>query len=845
MKRIIPMILLPIMSCSIAGAQSYVDQQGVLRWRSDHSEIHGFGVNYSTPFAHAFRMAQRLGVSHEEAIKQDLYHFARLDLDLYRVHVWDTEISDTLGNLLQNEHLRLFDFAVSEMKKRGMKFVVTPIAFWGNGWPEPDYPTPGFSHRYGKEACLVEPACIRAQHNYLSQFLEHVNPYTGIAYKDEPYIIAFEVSNEPHHQETVEEVTGFINGMVDAMRSTGTTTPIFYNMSHSIHLYRAYLEANVQGGTFQWYPAGLVANRQINGNFLPHVNEYFIPFGNDPDFQQKAKLVYEFDAADVEGNYMYPAMARSFRQAGMQLAAHFDYDAMFLAPYNTNYGTHYMSLPYAPQKAISLKVASAVFREMPRYSDPGPYPGNNIFGNFRIDYSSDLVELVSDQRFFYSNNTRSVPARLDELREVTGYGNSPLVKYDGKGAYFLDRLQEGVWRLEVMPDAHWLSDPYGRVSPRRQVAAVHHTERAMQLELPGLGENFLISPINAGNNFQPQVSRNRFMVMPGVYILQARGNPETIKPGSIYRNIRLDEFVAPASNLQQTLVKNLTPLEFSAGTEAKVLFEVISPQRPGDVRVVLYSEQGGSQFVASYLGKDIYEAVIPAEYTLHGIVSYFILLDLDEGLMTFPAGDYGRPFDWDFYLREPYRMHFVEPPQPVVIWQALEDHERSMIPWERDINLRPLAGENNAVLFYDLEQVPFSQDGPDSTHVHTFKFSFRDKVSGRRQDLAKKEHLVVRGRSLDRPVILHISLIDNGGNVFTWPLTLESGQDHYQLPLADHRPGRFAMVPRPYPEFKPWFAGIENHRPLHPEDLETLQVTLPDQEAGSGLRFFLEKISLE
>jgi hypothetical protein len=72
-------------------------------------------------------------------------------MDLYRVHVWDTEISDTLGNLIANDHIKLFDFAVNEMKQRGMKFVITPIAFWGNGWPEKDDDlTPGFSHKYGK-----------------------------------------------------------------------------------------------------------------------------------------------------------------------------------------------------------------------------------------------------------------------------------------------------------------------------------------------------------------------------------------------------------------------------------------------------------------------------------------------------------------------------------------------------------------------------------------------------------------------------------------------------------------------------------------------------------------------
>ena len=173
--------------------QIYINDNGIMHWTADKKEVQGFGVNYTLPFAHEYRMAKKSGISLEEAIKQDVYHMARLDLDLYRVHVWDTEISDTAGNLINNDHLKLFDFAINEMKKRGIRFIITPIAYWGNGWPERDEPTPGFSQKYGKDACLTNADAIKAQENYLNQFLKHVNPYTGIAYKAEPHVIGFEI----------------------------------------------------------------------------------------------------------------------------------------------------------------------------------------------------------------------------------------------------------------------------------------------------------------------------------------------------------------------------------------------------------------------------------------------------------------------------------------------------------------------------------------------------------------------------------------------------------------------------------------------------------------------------
>ena len=79
----------------------YVDKNGVMRWGDSKEEVQGFGVNYTAMFAHAYRTAKRMNISLEQAIDNDIYHFARLGFDAYRVHVWDTEISDTVGQPAQ------------------------------------------------------------------------------------------------------------------------------------------------------------------------------------------------------------------------------------------------------------------------------------------------------------------------------------------------------------------------------------------------------------------------------------------------------------------------------------------------------------------------------------------------------------------------------------------------------------------------------------------------------------------------------------------------------------------------------------------------------------------------
>ena len=67
------------------------------------------------------------------------------------------------------------------------------------------------------------------QERYLTQFMDHVNPHTGLAYKDDPDILAFEICNEPGHWDYALTVD-YINSMAKAIRDTGCGKPILYNI---------------------------------------------------------------------------------------------------------------------------------------------------------------------------------------------------------------------------------------------------------------------------------------------------------------------------------------------------------------------------------------------------------------------------------------------------------------------------------------------------------------------------------------------------------------------------------------------------------------------------------------
>ena len=129
-----------------------VDREGALRTADAKGrKAYFFGVNYTAPFAHSYRALRARGVDPRRAIDIDVEQMARLKLNGYRIHVWDREISDSEGDLLENDHLDLLDHLLARLAEKKIAIVLTPIAWWGTGWPEPDPPAPGFASRYTKQ----------------------------------------------------------------------------------------------------------------------------------------------------------------------------------------------------------------------------------------------------------------------------------------------------------------------------------------------------------------------------------------------------------------------------------------------------------------------------------------------------------------------------------------------------------------------------------------------------------------------------------------------------------------------------------------------------------------------
>lgn len=824
----------------------YADKQGILRYTSGKAEASFFGINYTTPFAYAYRAHKALNVDLEKAIQNDVYHFARMGLDAFRVHVWDTEISDTAGNLLENEHLRLFDFLLGELKKRNIKTIITPIAFWGNGYPERDEPTPGFSSYFGRGKLTTNDTAIKAQENYLRQFFKHVNPYTKLSYEDDKDIIAAELNNEPSHSNPKKGVTEYINRLAAAVKSTGWTKPVFYNISQGPYFSDAVAASVVDGFSFQWYPSGLVGGQVLKGNSLPNVDVYRTPFRDTvPAFAKKVLMVYEFDAADIFESYMYPAMAKSFRGAGFQWATQFAYDPMAIANINTEYQTHYLNLAYTPSKAISMLIASEVFHRVPRMKSYGAYPADSLFDVFRVSHLASLSEMNASDKFYYSNSTVTKPVNTRTLTKIAGVGNSPLINYTGTGAYFLDRIGEGVWRLEVMPDVIYIRDPFERASPKKEVTNINWRSNKMQIGLDDLGEGFFIKALNEGNDFSLEVVTDSFHIKPGAYLLTRKG-----KTFANTRNkigvIGLNEFVAPPPSQSEINVRHEAFTEVSAGKSFTIQATVAGIDT-GRVSVQL-TKLGGGLFrnIPMQKSRYNYTAEIPEDVVTTGQLQYRIIAQEGNKYAIYPGNIKSDPFAWDNYQFDTYKTNIAAENTSLELYNPAHDRTVHVLPnFRRGFQTSYVSGTSTGNLIFKLSITDIKAD-----EVMGFQTFIGDKIKSRSTELNSFDRIIVRGKiGSAQPVSIKIALVNKNGFAFATTISVTDSSGDIELPLNSFKADSALLMPRPYPGFQPlYFTSSATNEVFDMNSMEKMQITATPLLHSSNSKtysFEIESVKLD
>ena len=787
----------------------YLDSSGVIRWGDSKQEVGLFGANYCLMSGSDYRMAGLVSNDRKAMIDEDMAQFARMGWTALRLCSWgDWENSDRAGNLIVNDHVDLMDYLIARARARGIYILLTPIHTYDPAFADQmNKPSTnsGFSRYFKREEMGTNPASIAAQVNYIKQLLNHVNRYTGVAIKDEPAILFIEMINEPvHHPEDAAGSVAYIDALVGAVRSTGCKKLTFFNVSQDFAIARAIKQSRVDGVSFGWYPSGLVAGHMLRGNFLQAVDAY--PDMMLPDLKGKPRIVYEFDTADLITGYLYPAMARTYRSVGAQFAAMFAYDMLRTAPFNLGWQTHYLNLVHTPRKAMSAVIAAEAMRRLPRFSDYGRYPLNLKFGDFRVSYAGDMSELNADDAFMNAGATASQPRSPKRLTRIAGFESSGVVDYEGSGAYFLDKVRDGVWRLEVYPDEILVQDPFEQPRPDKIVSRLLYRSWPMGLRLPDLGNEFYATPVKIPGHpaaAAQKAANGKFSVEPGVWLLTRNERVDRAALPARIGRVGFDEYHVNERMRYPDHIQSLAPKEFVAGSPMQMRALIADDVLPEEVK--LWVRPAGMRAFGAAIpmtrsrGNEYVAALAPG--LSPGLYEYAVSARTGERSTTFPGGIPEQPGEWPFHLDAPWSFRITPAGTPMRLLDPKEDYVRLSF-------VRP--GEHYRLPFFQLAPGEDADEsalslvlpdlGKDTPPRYAAALYVGDIVSARLADAQRANAMEIKLRAVggSRKTI-EVLLIERDGAAWSTAVAAGGSWSTVRVPLENLHLTRSIHIPSPFP----------------------------------------------
>jgi hypothetical protein len=829
----------------------YLDSTGTIRWSDSKQELGLYGANYCIMSGSDYRMAGLVSDDRKAMIDEDLAQFARMGWTALRLCSWgDWENADAKGNLVVNEHVDLMDYVIAKARARGIYILLTPIHTYDPAFADQiNKPSPntGFSRYFSREQMGTDPESIAAQVNYIKQLLNHVNRYTGAALKDEPAILFIEMINEPvHHPENLSGSIAYINALVDAVRSSGCRKLTFFNVSQDFAIAPAIQKSKVDGVSFGWYPSGLVAGHTLQGNFLQAVDDY--PDMRLPSLQGRPRIVYEFDQADLLTGYLYPAMARTYRSVGAQLATMFAYDMLQTAPFNLGWQTHYLNLVHTPKKAVSAVIAAEAMRRLPRFASYGRYPETLKFGDFRVSYERDMSELNADDAFMNAGGTDSRPRNPRTLKRIVGFESSGVVNYEGTGAYFLDKVREGVWRLEVYPDEVLVEDPFEQPRPDKIVSRLLYRSWPMVLKLPDLGSRFFVTPITVPSDPAAggRVAANaQFSVEPGVWLLtRTQRVDRSTLPSSIGR-VGFDEYHVNARISYPDRILSLSPKEFLAGSPITIRARVADDALPDEVR--LWVRAAGMRGFREGIpmrrssGND-FTAELAADTLPAGLYEYAVSARTGAHSTTFPGGTPLEPGEWPFSIDKPWTFRVTPPGTALRILNPKQDYgllsfvrpgERFRQPF---FELAPGEGSDESAVSLSLPDL-----GSETPERYAASLYVGEVIGARKKDVLQTEALGIKLRAVGgSQKTIDVVLIERDGTAWSTAATAGKAWSTIQVPLKALRVSRSIHIPSPFPGLWNYWRQASATRGgrddgIHIEDVERLElIVYPNSGEHAG-----------
>jgi hypothetical protein len=392
---------------------------------------------------------------------------------LVRCHLTPADFTDEEGNLVETVFLDALDYLMAEAAQRDMYLYITFLNHMGSG------EVPGsFMHgdKKARARWIFNEEFVVKSKNYIRQLLNRENPYTGKTYKADTAVAVWEIINEPGYLK-YEEVVGssyektyrkwlkrrrlvdaqssfskyrqalvldYINDIYRTIRKTGAKQPVSWccNWHRMIigheDVFGAIAESKVEVVSFCNYPGQSVLKRPYQEHPEDLSRHDFTEWYADcyskheyygwaltPAFQDKAKIVYEFETFYNQSAYLYPVMADFFRSMGVQMATMWHYSMPAYATYRR--GSHVLNLKCTPRKAAAFMVAGKIFENIPLLQ---PYHTESttewIAATHGYSYRNDWSIFSDSSTYYFSgdiSDTLSVKP-LATVQHIVGCGSS-------------------------------------------------------------------------------------------------------------------------------------------------------------------------------------------------------------------------------------------------------------------------------------------------------------------------------------------------------------------------------------------------------------------------------------
>lgn len=132
---------------------------------------------------------------------------------------------ETSKGVYSEAQFMLFDYIMDSARRNGIKVIITLENYWeAYGGIDKKLQWQGLSsgNHTARAQYFSNANCRNQYKSYAEHFINRVNHYTGVAYKDDPTIFAWDLMNEPRYQDAAvnENKTGItLRGWVDEMAS--------------------------------------------------------------------------------------------------------------------------------------------------------------------------------------------------------------------------------------------------------------------------------------------------------------------------------------------------------------------------------------------------------------------------------------------------------------------------------------------------------------------------------------------------------------------------------------------------------------------------------------------------